>query len=331
MEKELFYDYFQNWFEVYREPELCPVTKKKYYAATKTLKRLVPNLYVEDITRRDMQKLINLYGKDHALGTVKGFYHMIKACTDDAVWEGTIKIDPAHRIRLVSSKELTATKAKYLEKDQAERLIEVLEKHDDAVSTLFDFDIRTGLRFAELLGLTPKDIDLEKGTINVNKSWLYKLGKNAKFGETKNMYSHRVIPIDELAKNDLKKYIADCDENEPIFVVALTKESTRKPEGKYLPIYDSTLNHRLAQMCHEARVPRIGIHGLRHTHASLLFSAGISILSISKRLGHGNTSTTEKVYVHLINAQKDKDTIAMMNALNELGTKQIEKEPKENV
>ena len=76
----------------------------------------------------------------------------------------------------------------------------------------------------------------------------------------------------------------------------------------------------MARFCKKAEVPRIGIHGLRHTHASLLFSAGISILSISKRLGHANTTTTEKVYVHLIKDQQEKDNQKMLKALTALGT-----------
>lgn len=51
----------------------------------------------------------------------------------------------------------------------------------------------------------------------------------------------------------------------------------------------------------------ISMHGLRHTHASVLFAAGVSIPSVAKRLGHSNTATTQKVYLHVITELERKD------------------------
>lgn len=318
----LFYEYFDTWYKAFREPQVRPVTAKRYKTTQEWIKKLAPDLYINRMNRLQLQKLINDFGKDHEIGTVRGFYAMLKACIEDAKYEGTIaQKDPTYHVRVSSKKKHVVKHAKYLERNQAESLAEVMEQDGGVLATMFDFDMRTGLRLAELLGITPKDVDLEAGTINVNKSWLYKQGKDADFGDTKNKYSHRVILIDELAKNDLRKYLNDCDEDEPIFVKALSQESKFKPteDQKYKAIYNVELNRALTKFCKEADVPRLGIHGLRHTHASLLFDAGISILSISKRLGHSNTATTEKIYLHLINDKKQKDDAKMMNALNTLG------------
>ena len=63
----------------------------------------------------------------------------------------------------------------------------------------------------------------------------------------------------------------------------------------------------------------IGAHGLRHTHASVLLSNGVSVASVSQRLGHSNMATTQKVYLHVIKELEDKDTSLVMMSLTGLG------------
>lgn len=317
---ELFYEYFGDWFEIFKKDQIRPVTAKKYIEAQAAIKRLAPNLTLGKMNRMKVQKLLIAYGKDHEIATCKGFFHMIRACLQNAQYDDLIDKDPTFKLKASSQKQHITTKAKYLEKNQAEKLAEVLNDSNTVASDMFDFDMRTGLRFAELLGLTPKDIN--DHVINIDKTWLYKKGKDAEFGDTKNSASHRQIVIDDQALADIDKYLDNCESDEPIFVKALSNEVGFEPTEaqKYKAIYHSTLNNKLARFCKKAVVPRIGIHGLRHTHASLLFSAGISILSISKRLGHANTTTTEKVYVHLIKDQQEKDNQKMLKALTALGT-----------
>ena len=56
------------------------------------------------------------------------------------------------------------------------------------------------------------------------------------------------------------------------------------------------------------------IHGLRHTHASLLLFAGVSIASVARRLGHASMTTTQKTYLHIIQELENK----VMRSLSEL-------------
>lgn len=171
-------------------------------------------------------------------------------------------------------------------------------------------DLKTGLRYAELLGLTPKDINLKDMTLYVNKTWNYKINPGA-FGPTKNKYSNRVITIDWQTAMILQKLMHDCKEDEPFFVKKLASQSGR--------IFNSVMNVFLKKACKEAKVPRISFHGLRHTHASLLISNGVSIQSVAKRLGHGNTETTQRVYIHLLDDLEQRDNNKMMTVLAGLG------------
>ena len=62
----------------------------------------------------------------------------------------------------------------------------------------------------------------------------------------------------------------------------------------------------------------ITVHGLRHTHASLLLFAGVSIASVARRLGHASMTTTQKTYLHIIQELENKDIDIVMRALSSL-------------
>ena len=58
--------------------------------------------------------------------------------------------------------------------------------------------------------------------------------------------------------------------------------------------------------------------GLRHTHASLLLFAGVSIASVARRLGHASMTTTQKTYLHIIQELENKDVDLVMRTLSGL-------------
>lgn len=62
----------------------------------------------------------------------------------------------------------------------------------------------------------------------------------------------------------------------------------------------------------------ISVHGLRHTHASLLLYAGVSIASVARRLGHSNMTTTQQTYLHIIQELENQDNDKVMKHLASL-------------
>ena len=163
---------------------------------------------------------------------------------------------------------------------------------------------KTGLRFSEALAITPADFDFNRQTLSINKTWDYK--NEGGFVPTKNKSSVRKVPIDWQLIVQFSTLIKGEPEDEPLFI---------EPEKK---IYNSTVNKVLERSCKRASVPVITIHGLRHTHASLLLFAGVTIASVSKRLGHASMNTTEKTYLHIIRELENKDIDLVMRSLTSL-------------
>ncbi len=78
------------------------------------------------------------------------------------------------------------------------------------------------------------------------------------------------------------------------------------------------MNTKLGRYCTNVGISVISIHGLRHTHASLLLFAGVSIASVARRLGHSSMTTTQKTYLHIIQELENQDNDKVMRFLASL-------------
>lgn len=142
----------------------------------------------------------------------------------------------------------------------------------------------TGMRLGELLALNPNDVDLEKRTISITKSY-QRLGKKDVITPPKTPKSKRVITIPEFLAADIKDYmdsLYDLQEDDRLF-----------------PITKYYLEHEMQRGIKESGVKRIRVHDLRHSHASMLIELGFSPLEIANRLGHEKVETTLNTYAHL--------------------------------
>ena len=304
MEKEnqLFYEYYKNWINVYKDGAVRKVTMDKYKLALSWLKKLIPNLKVCDMDRIAYQKLLNDYAKEHERQTVVDFHHLIKCAIMDAVDDKLIEKDPTRKV-IIKGKMPREKKIKYLNQYELHTLLQDLDLKDEINYDWLIFLIaKTGMRFSEALAITPKDFDFSHQTLIINKTWDYKNNEgNGGFLPTKNKSSVRKIQLDWQTVMRFAELVKNLPEDKPIFI------NKR--------VFNSTMNDIIARHCEKCNIPVITLHGLRHTHASLLLFAGVSIASVAKRLGHSNMSTTQKVYLHIIQELENKDTDTIMRSM----------------
>ena len=300
----LFCDYYKQWITVYKEGAIRPVTMNKYYMAHQWLIKLIPDLSVDDLDRFAYQKLLNDYASLHERQTTMDFHHHLKCAILDAVDEGLISRDPTRKA-IIKGKTPRAKKPKYLNQYELHKLLDNLDLNSEInLDWLILLIAKTGMRFSEALALTPRDFDLSRQMLSISKTWDYK-GYGG-FLPTKNKSSVRKIPLDWQTVMQFAELVKKLPEDEPIFV-----------HGK---IYNSTVNNVLARHCMQVSIPVISVHGLRHTHASLLLFAGVSIASVARRLGHSNMTTTQKTYLHIIQELESKDIDLIMRSLSNLNS-----------
>jgi len=299
---ELFYKYYENWIKIYKEGAVAKVTLDKYKLSLNWVKKLIPKLKIKDMNRTSYQQLLNEYAETHEKQTTMDFHHQLKGSLLDAVDEGLIERDPTRKA-IIKGKTPREKKIKYLNQFELQKLISDLNLEDEINNDWLILLIsKTGLRFSEALGVTPKDFDLSHQVLNVNKTWNYK--GDGGFLPTKNESSNRKVQLDWQTIIQFSELIKDLPEDEPIFA----KEK----------IYNSTINACLLRHCKNAEIPEITIHGLRHTHASILLFAGVSIASVAHRLGHSSMNTTQKTYLHIIQELENADIDIIMRTLTTL-------------
>ena len=301
--KVLLSEYFREWINIYKYGAVRDITLKKYENSLKWIEKLAPNLTLEDLSRSEYQKLINDYALSHERQTTMDFHHHVKGAILDAVDEGLVEKDPTRKA-IIKGKTPRKKKCKFLNQFDLHKLLSSL---DLSLKINWDWMIlliaKTGIRFSEALGITPQDFDFNRQLLSINKTWNYKGGGG--FQPTKNPSSVRKVQLDWQLVIQFSGLTKDLPIDRPLFTL-----SER--------VYNSTINAVLYRHCRNNNIPTITIHGLRHTHASLLLFAGVSIASVARRLGHASMNTTQKTYLHIIQELENKDTDLVMKSISSL-------------
>ncbi|EAD5841900.1 TPA: site-specific integrase [Listeria innocua] len=301
--EQTFHEYFKEWVDLYKVGAIRSITLQKYYVTEQKIQELVPDLKIKDLDRYTYQQLLNSYALTHEKQTTMDFHHHLKGAILDAVDEGVISQNPTRKI-VIKGKAPRSKKAKFLNQFEVQALIKELNLKEDINWDWFILlIIKTGLRFSEALALTPSDFDFSKQKIIINKTWDYKVITGS-FQPTKNESSNRKIQIDWQLAMQFSQLIKMKDSDKPIFVKSR--------------VFNSTINNRLKVLCENANIPTITVHSLRHTHASLLLFAGVSIASVANRLGHSSMTTTQETYLHIIQELENQDNDKIIRHLSML-------------
>lgn len=287
-----FHEYYKNWMEAYKRNDVSPVTFQKYQTHYKNLRKYAPLLTLKQLNRTRYQKLINDFGEDHEKVTTSGFHVGIKSCILDALHEGELEKNPCYKISITGKKK-KLKKHKFLGEEDLSRVLKMLDLSALNYDWIIYLAAMTGARFAEVIALTPKDFDFDDNTVSINKTWDYKLGTG--FKPTKTKSSIRTIAVAPQVMMSVRPLLKDfIDIDNSIFY-------------HLFPIYNSTINNKLFNLCTMAGVDMISFHSLRHSHASILLQNGVSTNLISKRLGHSKVSVTQDVYMHITKELEAKD------------------------
>ncbi len=294
-------NYFANWSILYKKNSVSNITFMKYQNTAKHIQKYFGKTKLKELTRNSYQNALNMYARTHAKRTVSCFHKHLKSALSDAVDEGIIDKDPTRKTVISGRNYLSANK--FLNFADWKTLIQSLSAKNTGELMIYTAAL-TGMRYAEVAGLTPDHIDFTKDTIRIDRTWDYKYRTG--FKSTKNVSSKRIIIIDKHTSKVLESYI--------LLKQIKPNELILKNNGNIY--YSAQINAMLSARLKELSLPRITFHGLRHTHASILLYKGVSILSVSKRLGHSNTTTTQSTYLHIIKELETRDNDQILEILN---------------
>ena len=303
-----FADYFDDWFKTYKKAHITPVTARHYKWTNDRICDYFKNKKLKKINRRDYQRFINWYGKDHAPQSVKKLNSLCRASVRSAVNDGILAKNFTEDVNLVWN-ENKKVKVKYLSIAETQELIKTLLKGRNPRYTaryMILTAIYTGARLGEIMALSWADINPIWKTISITKASNYHVDGSDK--KTKNQSSVRTIRVNK----ELIDYLNELKVNHTDKVFCNAAGTVPGSNG-----VNKVLREAMKRAGIEGK-DDFHFHSLRHVHVAYLLSQGMDIYSISQRLGHSDISTTTKDYAYLINEMKAKSESKVETTLDGL-------------
>lgn len=294
--------YYKRWIVIFKKNVVSKITYNKYQNTAKHIYEIFGDLKLKDLTKLKYQEGLNAFAKTHAKRTVSCFHKQVRACLLEALDEKIIISDPTRKAVITGVERPKISRS--LSYQNWSKLIKNLNTINIDEMIIYIAAV-TGMRYGEIVGLTTKDIDFKNGYLKVNKTWDYKYKTG--FMKTKTKSSIRKIAINIQTIANLKSYLNfhNSQKDRPIFM----------DDNDHIMV-SAEINKSLTSKLEDLNIPRITFHGLRHTHASVLLYKGVSVLSVSRRLGHSNITTTQSTYLHVIKELQSQDQDKIVSILN---------------
>ena len=251
--------------------ELRPVVLKSYYA--------------------------DLLDRRVGIPTLNYVHRVLRAVLSDAVRDGVIPINPCR-----DAKPPRRNKNRNVDCMSWEESSEFLRLADQTpYAMLYRVALSTGMRLGELLGLTWRAVDFKRGTIYVYQQIPTRslIGEKREPVKPKTEAGIRLLPIGEKLMGQLREY----------HQVQLARSDSGTSASKLIYVfasrYGTPLEPGLVQKKAKGIFRQLGLpnsftfHNLRHTAASLMLSNGMSLIEVSRYLGHSSPTITAQIYAHL--------------------------------
>ena len=334
-------DTFGQWAEHWLKLKKLEVSNGRYNTYSYRVKNLAPiaSMRIGKIRTADIQDIIiGLSADGYALKTLKDVKNAASQIFRLAVDNRVIDYNPAISVKLPAEAPKETRRA--LTTEEQQWILAPSENRGKRAAMIMMY---AGLRRGELIPLLWTDINLEKKTINVNKAVEMINGKSVVKDCTKTAAGMRTVYIPQV----LADYLAAEPRNNSLLVCP-NASGGMMSESAYKRVWDSYLaelnfkfgdfsnvlvpneqsgkmeqynkpKSRFAPQKIPFVIPRITAHMLRHTFITLMYIAGVDLLTAKEQAGHADVQTTMEIYTHLDSIYKSKQIEKLDEYLSKIG------------
>jgi len=187
----------------------------------------------------------------------------------------------------------------------ADQISDTLKRLRDVKHRLYPIialALGTGMRRGEICALAWKAVDLEAGTVRVERS--LEETDALRFKTPKTRAGIRTISLPQSVIDVLRQH--RVQQNEHCLRHQLGRFELVFPLADGSPYPPDRLSGDWIEAVRVYQLPKVKFHALRHSHASALIAAGLDVVSVSQRLGHASPSITLSVYAHQFRPRDDE-------------------------
>ena len=302
------------WFENYAKIKVRPSSHQTYRGYIDNhIKPNIGKIQLNKLTTLELQKLykkllskgrvdrIEAKGQPKGLRpkTVRNIHQIISSAMEFAKSQKLIAINPTDGCALP---KLEYREMKTLPVEQLASFLR--EAKESGVFEMYYIELATGLRRGELLGLKWEDLDLEQGTLRVQRQ-VSRINGEVVEAPLKTKNSYRTISLGTDAVGILKEQRKKCGNSPYVFP---------SPTGG--PISPDSVLQMLHRVLKRAGLPKVRFHDLRHTFATVALQNGVDIKTVSGILGHYSAGFTLDTYAHVTTAAQREAAKTMGSVLS---------------
>ena len=291
------------WLNTYKSGVSYNTNRRYEFTLHKQILPYIGDEKISKIKLVDVQNLINKLANQYSASTLKKVRGSLNQLFKCAIQNHLIYINPVDGVQLPNKQQ---SEKQFLSESQIEHVTAFCASYKDGIFILTL--LYTGMRREEIVPLTWDDVDLEENIITVNKAVEF-INNQPNIKPPKTAKSSREIPILDILRPYLIKLKSESD-GSLLFCNSKgnmhTETSLRRLWERFMKNYNDYLVENQQESEH------FTMHILRHTFATILFSAGVDIKTAQSILGHSTISVLLDIYTHLEQRIKMRG-ISMLN------------------
>lgn len=291
-----------HWLPALGAEDLAPSTVEAYRLHVRRILPYLGDLGLQKLARSDVARMAARLAEDKSRHTSKplspqsrrAILVALHRALGDAVRAGLIRTNPAAGVK---RPRVRRPEMHVWSREELSTFLR--ETRDERLGPLWHLLAMSGLRRGEALGLKWSDCDLESGRLSIQRQRVLKGYEVQERSQTKTRKGRPVsIDLGTVAalRRQSERQLADAGEWGDAWQA--TGHVFTREDGS--PWHPDRVSKLFEQRLRSADVPRIRMHDLRHTWATLALRAGVNPKIVQERLGHSNIAITMDIYSHTL-------------------------------